>query len=371
MIRKLRLKFIMTSFLSAMAVLVVLVGGINISNYLNVVKDSRYFTVRYDSDGNVTSVDTKRVSAVSEDMAIELAGRVSDDGNSEGFIGEYRYLCKSSSDGEKLVIFCDRGASLANFRNFRNNSIILSLLTLLVVGVFIYIVSGVAVRPVAEAYDKQKRFISDAGHEIKTPLAIIKADAEVLGMETGEDNEWLSDIAKQTDRLTELTNDLITLSRMEEGSSVLVMEETDFSKLAADAVDSIKSLAMIRNRMFTSEIEEGVHITCDRKAVYELISILLDNAVKYCPEEKQISFRLYTSGKQAVIKVTNDTEDVMEKAMLDRVFDRFYRTDSSRNSETGGFGIGLSVARAIAEAHHGQITVTSEGDRSITFTVVI
>lgn len=417
MIRRLRLKFIMTAFLAVLAVLVVLVGGINVSNYVNVVRDSdkvlgmladndgrfpdrmtrpgnedpaqdrppeerrgeridspelafetRYFTVRYDAEGNVISADTEKVSAVSEDKAIELAGRVSDP---EGFIGEYRYMCTYTSGGERLIIFCDRGASLANFRSFRNSSILLSLLTLLIVGIVIYFVSGFAVRPVAEAYDKQKRFISDAGHEIKTPLAVIKADTEVLGMEMGEDNEWLSDISKQTDRLTELTNDLIALSKMEEGSAALIMEETDVSALAADAVDSVKALAMIQNKELTSGIEDGVRITCDRKSVYELMSILLDNAVKYCPEGGKIGFSLTSAGKKVHISVTNDTDEVIEGEVLDHIFDRFYRTDSSRNSETGGFGIGLSMAHAITEAHHGRITATSEGDRSITFTVVI
>jgi signal transduction histidine kinase len=420
MIRRLRLKFIMTAFLSVLAVLVVLVGGINISNYVKVVADSdkvlkiladndgvfpdrmmghgagnpvqskppeerrgeridspeiafetRYFTVRYDSDGNVINVDTERVSAVSEDMAAELAGRVAGREGTEGFIGEYRYLSTLTSDGESLVIFCDRGASLANFRSFRNSSVILSLLTLIVTGVIIYFVSGLAVRPVAEAYDKQKRFISDAGHEIKTPLAVIKADAEVLGMETGEDNEWLSDISRQTDRLTELTNDLITLSRMEEGSAVMVMEETDVSALAYDAADSVKALAVIQNKELTSELEDGVRITCDRKSVYELMSILLDNAVKYCPEGGKIGFTLRSNGKKALISVSNDTNDKISDEVLDHVFDRFYRTDSSRNSETGGFGIGLSMARAITEAHNGRITAKSEGDSRITFTVII
>ena len=190
-------------------------------------------------------------------------------------------------------------------------------------------------------------------------------------MEMGEDNEWLTDISKQTDRLTELTNDLIALSKMEEGSTTLIMEETDVSALATDAVDSVKALAMIQNKELTSDVEDGVRITCDRKSVYELMSILLDNAVKYCPQGGKIRFLLKSTGKKVLINVSNDMNDVIEEEALDHIFDRFYRTDSSRNSETGGFGIGLSMARAITEAHHGRITAASEGDRNITFTVVI
>lgn len=419
MIKKLRIKFVMTAFLSVLAVLVVLVGGINISNYVHVVNDSdkvlriladndgvfpdrmiheggefgqpvppearrgeridspelafetRFFSVRYDADGNVICTDVERVSAVSEDMAAELSDRALSGHSASGFIGDYRYIITGVSDGGELVIFCDRGASLANFRSFRNISMILSALSLLILGAVIYFISGRAVRPVAEANEKQKRFISDAGHEIKTPLAIIRADADVLGMEIGEDNEWLSDMIRQTERLTELTNDLITLSRMEEGGSTLVMEETDLTRLASDVADSVvKAPAMLQNKRFTADIEDGVSIMCDRKSVYELMSILLDNAVKYCPSGKEIEFSLKSSGKKAVISVVNDTENTIDEETATHLFDRFYRTDSSRNSETGGFGIGLSVAKAITEAHHGQISAASEDGR-ITFTAVL
>ncbi len=420
MIRKLRIKFVMTAFLSVLAVLVVLVGGINVSNYAHVVNDSdkvlgiladndgsfpdrmmheggefaqpippdarrveridspelafetRFFSVRYDSDGNVINTDVERVSAVSDDLAAELSGRALSGNASLGFIGDYRYIITGSGEGGKLVIFCDRGASLANFRSFRNISLVLSFFSLLILGVIIYFVSGKAVKPVAEANEKQKRFISDAGHEIKTPLAIIRADADVLGMEIGEDNEWLSDMVRQTERLTELTNDLITLSKMEEGGSTLVMEDTDLSKLVSDAADSaLKAPVLLQKIDYSEDIEEGVRIVCDRKSVYELMSILLDNAVKYCPPEGKIGLSLRSSGKRAVISVTNDTEDNMDDEAISHVFDRFYRTDSSRNSESGGFGIGLSVAKAVAEAHHGQISAQASGDKKITFTAVL
>ncbi|MBO7356815.1 MAG: HAMP domain-containing histidine kinase [Lachnospiraceae bacterium] len=409
----------MTAFLSVLAVLIVLVGGINISNYVHVVNDSdkvlrlladndgvfpdrmmheggelgqpvppearrgeridspelafetRFFTVRYDADGNVIFTDVERVSAVSDDMASELSERALSEGTSSGFIGDYRYIITDGRDEGTLVITCDRGASLANFRSFRNISLILSVLCLLILGTIIYFISGKAVKPVLEANEKQKRFISDAGHEIKTPLAIIRADADVLGMEIGEDNEWLSDMIRQTERLTELTNNLITLSRMEEGGSTLVMEETDLSQLASDVADSVvKAPAMLQNKKFTADIEDGVRIVCDRKTVYELMSILLDNAVKYCPSGKEIGFSLKPSGKKALISVTNDTENPMDEETVAHLFDRFYRADSSRNSESGGFGIGLSVAKAIAEAHHGQISAASE-DGKITFTAVL
>ena len=418
MIRKLRLKFVMTALISVLAVLLVLVGGINVINYGRVLREAdellhilsdnggmfpdrmipgsgdfvpaappdmgfnnrigspeivfetRFFSVKYDSEGNVLHVDTDRVSAVSEDTALEYASSVLGKNKTSGFVGDYRYLVSDPFGTGKQVVFCDRGASLSNFRSFRNISLIGSVLSLIIIGIIIYLISGRAVRPVAEAHEKQKRFVSDAGHEIKTPLAIIKADADVLSMDCGEDNEWIADILKQTDRLTCLTNDLITLSKMEEGRDTLVKEETDVSKLAEDAADSFKALAISGNKEFSSDIVPGVLINCDKKSVYELMNILLENAVKYCPEGRNISFKLSSEGKKALISVTNDLEKSMDKEVLERLFDRFYRADSSRNSETGGFGIGLSVARAIAEAHNGHIFASSEG-MSVTFTAVL
>ena len=241
----------------------------------------------------------------------------------------------------------------------------------MIIGCVIYFISGKAVRPIEEAGEKQKRFISDAGHEIKTPLSIIRADADVLSMELGEDNEWISDIVKQTERLTLLTNDLITLSKMEEGKDILSPEEVDISALAEDVADSVKAPSITRRLNFVSDIESGVRITCDKKKVYELMSILLDNAVKYCPEGGEVSWSLSSKGKKALIRVTNDLNEPMDKEAVRHLFDRFYRADSSRNSESGGFGIGLSVARAVAEAHKGRITADLSGDNKITFTTIL
>ena len=419
MFKKLRIKFVMTAFLSVLAVLVILVGGINISNYIQVVNDSdmilrmlsdnggrfperepvgnldqgggpppgvwhgaridspelafetRFFTVTYSSGGDVVKTDTDMVYSVSDENAVIMADSVVMSGKTAGFVYDYRYLVSEMSDGGRIVIFSDRGAALANFRSFRNASIIISLLGLLIIGSIIYLISGRAVRPIEEAGEKQKRFISDAGHEIKTPLAIIRADADVLMMEAGQDNEWVSDIIRQTERLSELTSDLISLSKMEEGGSTLVTEEADLSAMAEDAADSVKSLTIMKKKEFSYDIESGVHIKCDKKAVYELMSILLDNAVKYCPEGGNISFSLSSKGKKAVITTENDTDGSIGEEAVKHLFDRFYRTDASRNSGTGGFGIGLSVALAVTEAHKGRISAEIPRDGRIRFTVIL
>ncbi len=417
MIRKLRIRFALTAIVSVLMVLIVLVGGINIFNYRKVVSDgdavlkmladndgqfpdrrmppddkmpwdnpfadrgridspeiafeTRYFSAVIGIDGTVGMTDTGMIAAVSDEDARDYAKKVSDSGKNQGFIGEYRFTVVPRTDGSTRIIFCDCGASLANFRGFLKISIIISVISLIVLSVAIFLISGRAVKPVAESYEKQKRFITDAGHEIRTPLAIINADAEVLEMDMGEDNEWLTDIRKQTARLTELTNDLVFLSKMEEDSKMLVRENFDLSKAAKDIAESFRSIAVTGGKEFVCKIDEGIEITGDRKSIEQLLSVLLDNAVKYCPDGKSVSIKVKRSNKSAVIEVSNDTWEDIPQDEINHLFDRFYRTDRSRNSETGGHGIGLSIAKAVTEAHGGRITVSKKKEKQITFTVSI
>ena len=394
MIRRLRIKFVLTAVIS---VFVVLLTSINLINYMSTVVsdsdrtlqmmvsnggrlpdqkfpddppgprhgrinsaelsvESHCFSVTYDTSDNIVSIDNSRAPYVSSETAEKCAGEAVSSGKIRGFVG-------------RMVLFCDCTSKLFSFRIFRNASIIISLICLVIVSAIIYFVSGKAVRPVTESYEKQKRFITDAGHEIKTPLAIINADSDVLISELGEDNEWLTDIKKQTGRLTDLTNELVYLSKMEEGSSTLKFEKISLSELAADQADSFSVLASSVNKELVSDIDKDVFINGDRKAVYELFSILLDNAIKYSPEGKTITLRCSGNDKASVIEVTNDTSDDMRSEDLANLFDRFYRTDASRNSETGGYGIGLSIAKAIVEAHRGKITAVKDKPNSIKFIV--
>ena len=334
--------------------------------------ETRYFSVLFGPDGTILHTDTRFISAVTEDTANEYARRIFNKGSRTGFIGDYRYLLgQPDPQGNRLVIFRDCGASLANFRNFRNISIVVSLACLLLVGILVFFASGRVIRPVAESYEKQKRFITDAGHEIKTPLAIITADAEVLEMENdgASENEWISDIKLQVNRLSELTSDLITLSKMEETGTLLNMTDLDLSSLTRSQTISFTAVATAGNKTISSQIDENIHITGDKKAIESLLSIVLDNAVKYAPENGHIDVLLTRSRKGALLKVTNDTKETISEEECRNMFERFYRTDSSRNSETGGHGIGLSLARAIVEKHRGRISATSAGEKKLAITI--
>ena len=228
--------------------------------------------------------------------------------------------------------------------------------------------SGRIVKPVSESYEKQKRFITDAGHEIKTPLTIIDADAELVELECGE-SEWLDDIKKQTKRLTALTNDLIYLARMEEGQKNAVRIEFPLSDVVDETAESFRARTINENKQLEINIQPGLAYIGDEKAVRQLVSILVDNAVKYADSEGKIKVSL-TNAAGIKLEVYNTCEHI-SKDSVKHLFDRFYRAEQSHNSQTGGYGIGLSVAKAVAEAHRGKISAYTADEKSLRITVLL
>lgn len=251
----------------------------------------------------------------------------------------------------------------------------ISFLGLLAVFVLIIIFSGKIMRPVSESYEKQKQFISVAGHELKTPVTIIDADAELLAMEIGEENEWLADISRQTRRMAALTNDLLTLSRMDENRQQFTRIDFPVSDVVGETVLSFQTLAHGKNQNIRAEIAPMLSCRGDENSVRQLVGILLDNAIKYsrgtgngsCAD---IMLKLEKKGQNLYLSVTNSSEPVSEEQFR-HFFDRFYRTEQSRNSETGGYGLGLSIAKSIVEAHKGRITASAPEPGTVQLAVVL
>ena len=329
-------------------------------------EESRFFVATAGQDGEIQQVNVDRISSVDEGEARSYAKEALSSGKDEGFVGEFRYSVENDGPGMRIT-FLDCGRVLESFRDFLRYSILMSLAGLAVMFGVITFFAGRIVRPVAESYEKQKRFITDAGHEIKTPLAIIKANIDLMDMELdkkrvdkAELKENLGDINSQVDRLTDLTNDLVYLSRMEEGDS-LVMTEVPLSDIVSETAASFGPLAEEQGKTIEAKIESMISVQGSTKELEKLLSIVLENAVKYSSDPK-IGVSLKKEGKNAVLEVRNQTDGELTNEMLSHVFERFYRTDSSRNSATGGHGIGLSMASAIVKAHGGKISAhTSTG----------
>ena len=331
---------------------------------------SRSFIVVLDKDGTEVSIDMRDTVSTSNSAALSYARKIYKSGKDKGFIHGYRYLStKSSGDADTTIHFVDCSKSLANFKAFLIISILVSLLGLLMVFILISFFSRMIMRPVEESYKKQKRFITDAGHELKTPLAIIDADASVLEMEIGE-NEWISDLKKQTKRMADLTNNFLYLARMDEGSAKLVIMDFPLSDIVTETSRSFRSRALLSDKTFEIDAEQMINFFGDEKAIRQLIGILLDNALKYSNDGGDIRVSLSRKNHKIILSVFN-TADHIDKKDLPHIFDRFYRSDASRNSESGGYGIGLSMALAIVNAHKGKIEAHSADERSITITVTL
>ena len=422
MIRKLQKKFVLAAIASVFLVLFVLIGAINALNYRNLTAEadstlqilaendgsfpntmrrmqdalpetefppeaaprgrqfdrrgggfgelayqSRYFAVWFGQEGNCMRSNLENIVSMREDEAIALAETVYREGRVKGFSDGYRYS-RTERDTETLLLFLNCERELSTFRTFLYASIAISLAGTLAVLVLLLLLSGRIVRPIAESYEKQKQFITDAGHELKTPITIIRADADVLESEMEEDgNEWITDIRRQTVRLAELTEDLIYLSKMEEENTKLTMQRFSLSELVQETAESFQAPALLQKKTFRLSVMPGLEMTGDRKAIGKLVSVLLDNAMKYSTEDGTVDVSLSGSGKNARLTVQNSTAS-MEKGNHDRLFERFTRADTSRNSESGGFGLGLAIAKAVTEAHRGKIHAESEDGQSLTVT---
>ena len=423
MIKKLRRKFIVACMISLTIVLTAILGGVNLMSYQKVVFDadtvlsllgsnggafpqirggptdqpgseppaggpaggrdplgqrglspetpyeSRFFSVVLNKDGQALQTDTGQIAAIDEQTAVVYAQSVVHSGRTSGFQGVYRYLVLAEA-GATRVIFLDCGRSLSSFRTTLLASAALSLLGLLAVLVLLLFLSSRIVRPVAESYEKQKQFITNAGHELKTPMTIISADADLLEMECGA-SQWLTDIRRQAQRLTGLTNDLIYLSRMEEEQPKLQLIEFPLSDLAEEMAQSFQALAQSQDKALDLKIQPMLSCTGDEKAIRQLLSILLDNALKYAPAGGRLELRLEKQGRSAVLIVSNTTSQPVEQDRLSHLFDRFYRSDQSRNSQTGGYGLGLSIARGIVLAHRGKIRAESSNGQSLSVIVAL
>lgn len=405
MIKKLRLKLMFAAMLSLLIVLTLILGTAAVLNYRQILStadmtlsllaenggrfpdslflngnsprgsrrfspelpyESRYFSVSLSGDGTILLINTGKIAAVDSSTAADYAQKVAQRGRTKGFVGDYRYTVRSGDD-QTQIIFLDCSRDLNGFRTFLIISGQVCVVGLIGVFLLLFILSGRIVKPFSENYEKQKRFITDAGHELKTPLTIIDADTEVLEMDFGE-NEWLRDIQTQTKRLADLTNSLIMLSRMEEEQGRTETITFPLSDVAEETLETFQTLARTHRKTLTGQIQPMISMSGDEKAIRRLISILLDNAVKYSQEEGRISLTLEKQKNLIRLSVFN-TAQFVSKESLPHLFDRFYRADQSRNSQTGGYGLGLSIAQAIVSAHRGRILASTTDEQSLLITV--
>lgn len=331
---------------------------------------TRYFVVEL-KDNLVTKVSTEHIAAVDNTKALDYAQKVYNTGTPGfGTIDLYKYYY--TTDGEKaMIIFVDWQRDLAKCLVLAIISAFVSLITITVLTILVYLLSKKAMKPVADSIDKQKQFITDASHELKTPLTIIAANAEVLEMCEGE-NEWLTSIKNQTTRLSHLVKNLVELTKLNEIHDDKLRSNFNISTALLETASNFETSAEVANKNFSYSAADDIIYHGNEAEIRQLITILCDNAIKYTDECGHIKLSLYKSGKNIIIESYNTCEYV-DPQTVSRLFDRFYRADSSRtrDSKTGGYGIGLSIAQAIVHRHKGKIKVFTSGTTGITFKITL
>ena len=384
MFKSLRRKFVATSVASVAIVIILMASTLNFINYYKMgqrVDDSLYEAskspalVTIFSDGEEDMIVTKNTASKTpnnngfsiakidenknvirsyrddvlikgkDDLQKLVTGAVHDSSTS-GYVGTYRYL-KVNNDAGNLVLLLNTQRDLDSFHAFMRNSIIVSLIVILSVFILLVLISKKVIAPIQQSYQKQKQFITDASHELKTPLAIIRSNTDVLELENG-DSKWTKNIQNQVDRLTSLVNSLVVFSRMEEKDTV---EKVKFnlSETLHARIDDFEELASFQKKHFNADIDNNIYYRGEQQAIVQLMDILLENAIKYATKETNINVTLKKNKKYATMKISNKAN--VKKGDLRKVFDRFYRLDESRNSTIKGYGIGLSMAKLITEKH--------------------
>ncbi|MBR0368302.1 MAG: hypothetical protein IJH86_07935 [Clostridia bacterium] len=334
-------------------------GGRN-RHMRNMLDESLYFTVLLDGDGTPAFRDRSRMADADEAEIDAIVAEALGTGRESGFCRDHLF-CVCELRGSRAMIFLNCETKLTRVRRLALISAAACVGCILLAWVLVALFSRRAIKPLVENAVMQKQFITDAGHELKTPLTVIAANMDVLALETGE-NEWVRSTRKQVANMRGLVNELIYLSRLDEEDARLGREDIDLSKLVREAAEPFVGMAEFSGKSMDVAVEDGIRVTGDAAALNRLVSILCDNAVKYAPEGDTIAVALKRDRRGVALTAENGLAAPLSPEALSHLFDRFYRVDASRSKTSGGYGIGLSVARAIVEKHGGRIAAKQSGD---------
>ena len=328
---------------------------------------TRYYVVWMDRDGTFLASNMQHIALGTAAQIRQQMTEILQRGKPTGYVGSARYnVFAPESGADYMAVVLDRSANLNTLHALRLMMLLTALVVLAVVFLLLLWLSRYAVRPFEKNQQRQRQFITDAGHELKTPLAVISSNAEVLEMTSGE-NKWLTNIKTQTARISQMVAGLIELSRMEEEKEAEEpKQEVDLSEVVRQTVDSFSAAAQTRGFNIETAIEPDVRVTAYLEDMTRLAGILLDNAVKYTDDRAMLRVGLSRKGRKALLHVENSCDPISEE-QLTHLFDRFYRADSSRSRETGGYGIGLSLAQMLVQRQKGKLTVSCSPEGVICF----
>jgi signal transduction histidine kinase len=314
---------------------------------------TRYFVLRYTESGEQLWANWDNIAAVGQEDGAYYVSVALRHGVGTGYKGSYVYQVSRQSDGTYLAVFLNCQQEIDALRTYALGSLGAGLGCIVLVYLLIRIFSNYAIRPTVDSMQKQKQFITDASHELKTPLTVISTSQTVLELEVGH-QKWIDKTMAQVEKMRALVDELVTLSRLDEEQPPLQITRFDASIAVGETANSFRDLAQAQGHLLLLQLPQELPFCGDQAALRRLVSVLLDNSIKYCETGGSIALLLRPTRRGLELRVKNPCQPMTQEE-LDRLFDRFYRVDPSRSRQTGGFGIGLSIARSIAEIHHGSI----------------
>ncbi len=401
MIEKTRRKFILIAMLALSVSMIFVVSAINFANWLdirreldetldflarfsgpppqketdswagtsrhrwNVLSESRYFAaLLQDGEGRLL-INHMISETYSKQDLLALAGQAEASGRDRGRIGDFLYRSITKDGQPTTYLFLNIETRLLRQRRLLLFSLVICLVGIAVSFIIVVLYSKRVIRPLEENIRRMKRFITDASHELKTPLTVISANMDVLALDQ-PDNTWVRSTQKQTANLRRMVDEMVYLTRVEEEDAPLAMQRVELAPLLTDAADPYVAMAEFSGRTLSLDARPGVFVNGDRSALTRLATILFDNSLKYASPGAAITMRCVQEGRHVLIETANPVDSPLSHEQCLRLFDRFYRVDESRaKTEHNGFGIGLAIAAAVAERHGGQMSARMDGERLV------
>lgn len=334
-----------------------------------VFMDAVVYTVKYNTSNKVTEVINHTDNNVSEEKIIQIAENILESSNTKKgrrignlYLDQYSYAFQAPN----TLTIVDNTSAKAKLESLLKTSILIFVLIEIIIIILTVEITRWIIKPVIESFNRQKQFVADASHELKTPIAVIMANAEALEKEP-EEKKWLNNIKSEADRMNELVTSLLDLEKLEEGKEV--QQEENLSKIVEMSVLTFESLMYENKIELEYDIQKDINIKCNSSQIKQLVAILIDNAIKHSETNGKISIALKKQKNDTVLTVSNRGKEI-PKEIREKIFERFYRADESRNRDTNRYGLGLAIAKNIVENHNGKIFVESEKGIT-TFKVVL
>ena len=331
--------------------------------------DAVVYTVKYNTSNKVTEVINHTDNNVSEEKIIQIAENILESSNTKKgrrignlYLDQYSYAFQAPN----TLTIVDNTSAKAKLESLLKTSILIFVLIEIIIIILTVEITRWIIKPVIESFNRQKQFVADASHELKTPIAVIMANAEALEKEP-EEKKWLNNIKSEADRMNELVTSLLDLAKLEEGKEV--QQEENLSKIVEMSVLTFESLMYENKIELEYDIQKDINIKCNSSQIKQLVAILIDNAIKHSETNGKISIALKKQKNDTVLTVSNRGKEI-PKEIREKIFERFYRADESRNRDTNRYGLGLAIAKNIVENHNGKIFVESEKGIT-TFKVVL